>query len=142
MSKKALYYAEAENLFVIEQCTINEIASRLNLAEKTVRIWKGEGDWDHRRKQYLRQKEAFHEELYGFARTLMKSITEDMANGEKVDSGRLYTLTRLLPMITKVKDYEDAVARVAEENKPAPEGLSEDVISTIEEQLFGLKAKK
>ena len=42
MSKKALYFAEAERLYVTEQNTVNEIAERLNLAEKTVRNWKKE----------------------------------------------------------------------------------------------------
>lgn len=139
MTKKSLYYDEAERLYVIDQCTINEVADRLKLGEKTVRLWKADGDWDSKRKQHLRQKEAFHEELYGFARTLMKAITEDMANGEKVDSGRLYTLGRLLPMITKVKDYEDAVKKVVDDNKPAKAGLTEDVFDMIQEQVFGLK---
>lgn len=140
MSKKSLYCEEAERLFVVDQCTVNEIAERLNLAEKTIRNWKAEGDWDHKRKQHLRQKEAFHEELYGFARALMKTIRDDIEGGVKVDSGRLYTLGRILPMITKVKDYEDAVQKVVDDNKPA-NGLTEDVFDLIQEQVFGLKSK-
>jgi len=109
MAKKNLYFTEAERLYVIEQCTINEIAQKLNLAEKTVRNWKEEGGWEHKRLQYLRSRQAFHEELYEFARTLMKTIKEDMETGERIDPGRMYAFTRLLPMIVKVKDYEEAV---------------------------------
>jgi hypothetical protein len=111
MAKKAAFFAEAERLYVIEQMTFTEIASRLKLAEKTVRLWKDEGDWETKRKQHLEQKASFHEELYGFTRFLMKSIKNDMEANVKVDSGRLYTFARILPLITKVKDYEDLVGK-------------------------------
>ena len=135
MAKKAQYFNEAERLYVVEQCIIAEIASRLRLGEKTVRNWKDEGDWETKRLQYVRSKQTFHEELYEFARKLMNSINEDMEAGEKVETGRLYTLTRLLPMLVKVKDYED-VATKKEADKPS--GLTEDVIKLIESEVLGL----
>lgn len=137
MSKKQLYFAEAERLFVVEQHTINEIAQKLNLAEKTVRNWKKEGDWDHKKDQCLKQKTMFHEDLYVFARALMDSIRTDLDAGQKVDSGRMYTLARILPLITKVKDYEDAVTKVTESNKQS--GLSDDVFGKIQEEIFGIR---
>jgi uncharacterized protein YjcR len=106
MAKKQLYFNEAERLYVVEQCTIGEIASRLKLGEKTVRLWKEEGDWDTKRKQFLKERQSLAEELFVFARKLARSIMDDWDKGEKVDQGRLYALARLLPMILKVKDYE------------------------------------
>jgi uncharacterized protein YjcR len=106
MAKKHLYFNEAERLYIVEQCTIGEIASRLNLGEKTVRLWKEEGDWDTKRKQFLKERQSLAEELFVFARKLARSIMDDWDKGEKVDQGRLYALARLLPMILKVKDYE------------------------------------
>lgn len=135
MAKKAQYFNEAERLYVVEQCTLAEIASRLRLAEKTVRSWKDEGDWETKRLQLVRSKQTFHEELYEFTRKLMNNIQEDMTAGEKVDTGRLYTLTRLLPMLVKVKDYEDVSAK-KEADKPS--GLTEDVIKLIEQEVLGL----
>ncbi|MFN7066137.1 MAG: phage terminase small subunit-related protein, partial [Aquificaceae bacterium] len=61
MAKKQLYFNEAERLYVIEQCTIQEIANRLRVSEKTVRLWKEEGDWENKRLQYLKSKEFFHQ---------------------------------------------------------------------------------
>lgn len=110
MAKKQLYFTEAERLYVVEQCTLSEIASRLKIAEKTVRNWKEEGDWENKRLQYLKGKQAFHEEMYEFARSLMKTIKEDMDNGERIDPGRMYAFTRLLPLIYRVKEYEDVVS--------------------------------
>ncbi len=136
MAKKQLYFNEAERLYVIEQCTLTEIASRLGLAEKTVRLWKDEGDWEAKRMQHLKSKEAFHEELYEFARKLMKTIKEDMENGERVDPGRMYAFTRLLPLIIKVKDYEDVLSK--KEKDEDKKGLTEDVLKIIESEILGL----
>lgn len=109
MAKKQIYYTEAERLYVVEQMTFSEIASRLNLAEKTIRNWKQEGDWETKRLEYLKEKRQFHEELYHFARKLAKSIENDMDTGKKIDPGRMYAFTRLLPLIYRVKEYEDVV---------------------------------
>jgi uncharacterized protein YjcR len=87
MAKKALYFNEAERLYVVEQMTLAEIASRLRLAERTVRTWKDEGDWETKRLHGLQEKQRFDEELYVFARTLMAKIRADLEAGEKVDAG-------------------------------------------------------
>jgi hypothetical protein len=137
MAKKQLYFNEAERLYVVEQCTLTEIASRLRLAEKTVRLWKDEGGWEGKRMQHLKSKEAFHEELYEFARKLMKTIKEDIENGERVDPGRMYAFTRLLPLITKVKDYEDVLSK--KENEESKKGLTDDVLKIIESEILGIR---
>ncbi len=136
MAKKQLYFNEAERLYVVEQCTLMEIASRLRLGEKTVRIWKEEGDWETKRLQHIKSKEAFHEELYEFARKLMRTIKEDMENGKKVDPGRMYAFIRLLPLITKVKDYEDVLSK--KETEEGKKGLTEDVLKIIESEILGI----
>jgi hypothetical protein len=134
VAKKQLYFAEAERLYVIEQCTFAEIASRLKVNEKTVRSWKEEGDWDTKRLQYLKSKQSFHEELYTFARLLLKNIREDMEAGKQVDANRLYTLTRMIPQLVKVKDYEE-VARKAEggtDKQPS----NEELVELIEKEVL------
>lgn len=132
MAKKQLYFNEAERLYVIEQCTIQEIANRLRVSEKTVRLWKEEGDWENKRLQYLKSKEFFHQELYEFARKLMKSIKEDLEKGEKVDPGRMYAFTKLLPMMIKVKEYEEAVSSQAKEDT---KDLKEIIKHVLSEEL-------
>ncbi|MBF0487545.1 MAG: hypothetical protein HQK98_05230 [Nitrospirae bacterium] len=135
MAKKQLYFEEAERLFVIEQYTIAGIAEKLNLAERTVRLWKDEGKWDDKRLAYLKSKQAFHEELYDFCRLLMLSAKENMANKLKPDQSQMYTLGKLLPYITKVKDYEDAAAKQEPTEKV---GLTADIIKEIESQVLGI----
>jgi hypothetical protein len=134
MAKKELYFADAERLYVNEQCTVAEISSRLRLGEKTIRNWKEQGKWDVKRKGYLDSRRAFHEELYEFARHLMKSIMADMTAGIKIDPGRMYAFTKVLPNILKVKDYEDVVA--AHELEGKEKGASnEEIVQTIQQAL-------
>ena len=140
MVKRDIHFPEAERLYVIEQMTINEISSKLRLNEKTVRIWKNMGDWENKRRKYLKSKLSFHEELYEFSRKLMSSIKDDLENGEKVDSGRLYTFTRLLPLITKVKEYEDIAAK--SDDKEVNKGLTKDIVSLIEAEVLGIKKEE
>ncbi|MEI7475365.1 MAG: phage terminase small subunit-related protein [bacterium] len=140
MTKKHLHYNEAERCFVYEQMTIEEIASRLKLGERTVRYWKDENGWDDKKKKYIQSKIAFHEELYEFAKKLMRSINQDLENGEKVDPGRMYAFTRMLPLITKIKEYEDVA--VKKEKIQEPKGLTEDVIKLIEKEVLGMNSEE
>ena len=137
MAKKDLYSPEAERLFVVEQMSFAEIASRLHLAEKTARNWAAAGGWKEKRQQYLLSRQSFHEELYQFTRSLMESIKNDISAGEKVDTGRLYTFTRLLPLITKIKDYEEAVSitKISDKEKA---GLTDDAIKIIQESILNM----
>ena len=136
MNTKRQYFDEAERLYVIEQYSLIEIARKLNLSRNTPLEWKELGDWDNKRKQYLRSKQSFHEELYEFSKKLMKGISEDIDSGEKIDACRLYAFCRILPMIGKVKDYEDVVAKKKEDT---PKGLTPELIAQIEEEVLGIK---
>ena len=136
MTNKQYLIGEAENLFVYKLKTVETIANELNLSRKTVMNWKEKGDWNNKRKLYIKSKIAFHEELFEFARKIMKDITEDMEKGNKIDAGRMYAFCKLVPMFTKVKDYEDIVAK--KEEKAAPRGLTPELIAQIEEEVLGI----
>ena len=140
MTKRDLYFAEAERLYVIEQMTFSEIAAKLKINEKTLSSWKAMGGWDSKRKNYIQSRMCFHEELYDFSRKLMESIKSDIDIGEKVDAGRLYALARILPLITKVKDYEDVITKA--EGKDQNKGLTKDIVSLIEAEVLGIKKEE
>jgi len=136
LSKKHLHFYEAEKMFVHENLTSAEIAARLKLSEKTIRAWRNEGGWVEKRNQYLRKDVAFHEELYEFSRKLMRTINSDIENGQKTNTGQLYTFSKILSLITKVKEYEDVVAK---KDKRRKKGLSPEIIRQIEEEILGIK---
>lgn len=70
------------------------------------------------------------------ARKLMSGIISDMEAGEKIDPGRMYTFCKIIPMFTKVKNYEDLVAK--KEEKATPKGLTPELIAQIEEEILGI----
>lgn len=136
MNNKEYLANEAERLYVISCNTVDEIASKLNISTKTVCRWKEKFDWERKKLSYTRSKQCFHEELYEFARKLMKDITADMDAGEKVDPGRMYAFCKVIPMFAKVKDYEDIVSK--KEKKETPMGLTPELIAQIEEEVLGI----
>lgn len=136
LNNKKYLFNEAERLFTYEFLTVDEIAERLHINRKTVMSWKEQGNWDIKRRDYLKSKQCFHEELYEFARKLMKDISSDLDSGEKVDPGRMYAFCRIIPMFTKVKDYEDIIAK--KDKKETPRGLTPELIAQIEEEVLGI----
>lgn len=136
MNSKEYLANEAERLYVYDYNSVDEISTKMNVSQKTVCRWKEKFDWEHKRKSFLKSKQSFHQELYEFARKLMKDISADMDSGEKIDPGRMYAFCRIIPMFTKVKDYEDVVAKKADNDKP--KGLTPELIAQIEEEVLGI----
>ena len=136
MNSKKHLINEAERMFLYEFISLEEISNRLHLNRKTVMDWKEKYGWEKRKIDFLKSKQCFHEELYEFARKLMKDISSDMDSGEKIDPGRMYAFCRIIPMFTKVKDYEDIVAK--KEKKETQKGLTPELIAQIEEEVLGI----
>jgi len=134
MSKKELKFADAERMFVRENCTCNEIAEALNISEKTVRLWKAEGQWDVQRENNNRSRRLFHEELYEFGRAVMSSIMADMKAGKSISDARFNTVCRICPQLLSVKEYEDLVKKAASASLPA---TREELIALADQRLRG-----
>ena len=135
-NKKQYLFNEAERQYIYKFLTVEELADRLNLSPRTIMNWKSEGGWDKKRKEFLKSKQTFHEDLYVFCRKLMNDIMADMENGERIDPGRMYAFCRIIPMFTKVKSYEDIVNKP--EVKEKQKGLSAELIAQIEEEVLGI----
>lgn len=116
---------QAKNLYVRDQLSFREIGKRLDVNERTVRVWrKNAKDWDKEREAFLQSKKGFHEDLYEFTRELMASIRTDLRNDEKVDQCRLYLFKAILPLVVKPRDYE--------ETKQAEEEAAETIHDTTD----------
>ena len=140
MNSKDYLLNEAQRLYIYDLYAVEEIAAKLGLSTKTISRWKDKYDWEYKKQKFLKSKQSFHEELYEFARKLMKDIMSDIDAGEKVDIGRMNTFCRILPMFVKVKDYEDVVSK--REKKETPQGLTPDFIAQIEEEILGIPRKQ
>ncbi|MBN2189330.1 MAG: hypothetical protein JW699_07735 [Chitinispirillaceae bacterium] len=133
MAKENLYGPEAERLYVTEQSTIAEIASRLRIAERSVRNWKERGRWDEKRQAYLNSRRAFHEELYDFGQHLLRKIREDEMNGVPVAPHRYHALMSICPNLTKIRDYEDVSRQRTDKTKPGAK--TEDAVKAVRSVL-------
>jgi exonuclease VII large subunit len=138
LPKKENLSENAERLYVIERMTINEVARNIGVNERTIRRWKSQYNWDSKKEQYINTKQMFHEELFNFSRKLMSSIEYDMDRGEKVDPGRMFAFTKTLPLITKIKEYEDDVAKKENRNSKTAE-ITPEFIKQINEEFLGIK---
>lgn len=145
--KKNILMPIAERMFIVEQQTIDSIAGNLQVAEKTVRLWKAEGNWDIKRSQYLKTKTDFHEDLYNFARKLMKVIALDMdrmlenptiddSERDKRLESRINSMSRLLDKLPKTKDYESKIKAEAEAENESE--VSGDIISQKVHEILGI----
>ena len=136
MTTSEVLVSQAERLYIVEQMTLPEISQHLGVSERSLMRWKKKNSWETKKNQFIESKTNFHEELYNFARKLMSCIEYDIDNDNKVDPGRMYTLTRLLPLITKVKDYEDCVIK---KEKDENKGITPDFVQLIESEILGMK---
>ena len=136
LGKKDAHFAEAEQMYVEEQKGLENIAFDLNLNYKTLHRWKKLGNWDSKRKSYIKSQLSFRERTHNFANKLLDSIEDDFENGDKPAVGRLYTIARILAMITKVQDLPDtAKKQITDDGKTS---LTPEDVREIEE-LLGIK---
>ena len=140
MVKNEILIANAERFYVLERMTVKEVAQQVGVNERTVRRWKQEHAWDIKKEQYYNTTSLFHKEMYNFARKLMSSIEYDLDNGNEVNSSRLYTFTKMLPLITKIKDYEENIKN--DSNKKESEGITPDFVKLIETEILGMKSSE
>ncbi len=139
MANSEIILANAERFYVIERMTEKEVAQQVGVHERTIRRWKKEHNWDVKKDQYFQTASLFHKEMYNFARKLMLSIEYDLDNGNEINSSRMYTFTKILPLITKIKDYEEHIKN--DSNAKIPEGITPDFVELIETEILGMKPK-
>ena len=139
MANSEIILANAERFYVIERMTEKEVAQQVGVHERTIRRWKKEHNWDVKKDQYFQTASLFHKEMYNFARKLMLSIEYDLDNGNEINSSRMYTFTKILPLITKIKDYEEHIKN--DSNAKFPEGITPDFVELIETEILGMKPK-
>ena len=56
MAKNEVLLSNAERLYVVDQLTIEEVAQKVGVNERTIRRWKTDHKWDLKKEQYLSTK--------------------------------------------------------------------------------------
>lgn len=129
---------QAKILFIKGHMTQEELARKLNISERTIRRWKQAGGWKQLRDDFRQNNISFHQELYLFAKKLILSIRRDIEKGIKIDTGRLFAISKLLPLIKLVKEYEDSVAKSMAANAVKNANISSKTIKQIQGEILGL----
>ena len=129
---------QAKILFIKGHMTQEELAWKLNISERTIRRRKQAEDWKQLRDDFRQNNISFHQELYLFAKKLILSIRKDIEKGIKIDTGRLFAISKLLPLIKLVKEYEDLVAKDKTSNAVKNANISSKTIKQIQGDILGL----
>lgn len=137
MAKKETYFLDAEKMYVEERIPISGIAIRLGVSEKTLRDWKAEGDWENKKKNYLKTQNSCNIEIYKLVLKLTKKVNEDIDQGIMPEASLLYTIKSLSSTLPKIKSYEDS--KIQEETDTKDEKAStEDIVSRVND-ILGIK---
>ncbi len=129
---------QAKILFIKGYMTQEELARKLNISERTIRRWKQAEGWKQLRDDFRQNSISFHQELYLFAKKLILSIRKYIEKGIKIDTGRLFVISKLLPLIKLVKEYEDSVAKSKAANAVKNTNISSKTIKQIQGEILGL----
>lgn len=148
MSRKKFYYTEAERLYVEEQMTVEEIASRFNVSVRTLKTWKKENHWSEKRQEFLDFKQMYLEDFDIFVRNMISSLEKDLDKKREISSGRFYSFNRQLDMLLKYKKAEAYVKKFMEKHpdfgrekseEEKPKTLSPEIVRQIRRDILGLK---
>lgn len=136
-SKKEAFYEHAERMFVEQGSTRENIAERLGLGEKTVRIWAIEGGWEGKKAALMKTVTAANLGVYEVIRKYTVAIQADLDAGTEVSKQRIDALAKLVKSVGGLKKYEDQVAqeRVDIEKKELGAGGEDELIAKVNDLL-------
>jgi uncharacterized protein YjcR len=106
LSKKCLYYLDAQQLYVVELMNVSKIAKYFNIAPSTVSKWKKFGQWQEKREKFARLKLDIQEEFCVFGKKLLTAINEEFDAGRKIDSKKMYMFTKICPPLLKILKHK------------------------------------
>jgi uncharacterized protein YjcR len=125
----------AHDLYVYQQMTYDEIASRTGRSEKTIRTWSSEGDWSGERERELRTRVHVHEKLHTLVQKLTDRMIKDCDAQTELSPQSLHALTNLVNSMHKLYQYEgDKQADAATDSS---EKLTPDAIADRVKELLG-----
>lgn len=134
MAKKNLL-PDAENMFVNEARTIDEIAAKLNISNKTVWSWIQQYKWSEKRAILTQARTRSHAAMYSLALELINSIIEDIAEKKEPSAQRVQLLCKLWDMIPKALKYEEETNQEVKQTAVSDENKTNEVLGTVKKVL-------
>ena len=131
----------AERMYVQENRTYADIATIMDVTEKTVWSWgqPGAGNWETKRENFLKSKTASYEEQYNMLISVCKQIRTAL-DSNLIPHQNLITLyNNLTSGIKKTKEYEDGMAAAQlKAQETGKKTIKPETFAQIEGDLFGL----
>jgi hypothetical protein len=128
VGKLALYYDEAERLYVREGFALDTIVGMLgkNVARKTLFNWKRDHDWEGKRKKYISQTKDMYDEIIEITKLTIKEAKTNPT------PHNIYAMSKA---IAALKQYQ-GVKVIEDETTPKERReLTEDAVKEIESKL-------
>ena len=136
MSKLKLY-KQAENLYIEEGMSIEDICRNLNISRRTIFYWKKKYDWDKSRNKKYKSESKLSTELTDIALKFMQQISKNMDNKIPTSQAEYYALINLIKNIPEVKKYEKSVERDLTKTKLPLKSLTPAFINQIQKDVLG-----
>ena len=139
MNKKDTYFCLAERMYVEEQKTACEIAQNLNLTEKTIGVWKKNGNWDDKRRKFLNSQFACYSGLYELLNKVTEKVVEDFKEtGEIPERSTMNFISKMIDKLPKLKNLEALeIAEKLEKETGENKNINKDILLNVDKFLRG-----
>ena len=128
---------QAENLYIEEGLSVDDICQNLNVARRTIFYWKKKYEWDKIRDKKYKFETNFSTELTDMAIKFMKQISKNIDDKTQTSQAEYYTLLNLIKNIPEIKRYENELAKVSAISKTTTKPFSPEFIRQIQKDILG-----
>ena len=136
MSKLKLY-KQAENLYIEEGISIEDICRNLDISRRTIFYWKKKYDWDKSRNKKYKSESKLSTELTDIALKFMQKISKNMDNKIPTSQSEYYALINLIKNIPEVKKYEKSIEKDLIKPKLLSKSFTPEFIKQIQKDVLG-----
>ena len=128
---------QAENLYIEEGMSIEDICRILVISRRTIFYWKIKYDWDKSRNKKYKSESKLSTELTDIALKFMQQISKNMDNKIPTSQSEYYALINLIKNIPEVKKYEKSVEKDLIKPKLLSKSLTPEFIKQIQKDVLG-----
>lgn len=132
MSKMKLY-DEAEDLFVQNELSPDEISDKTGVSRRTLYYWMAKYKWNDKKQEIKKSQKALSEDLFEFCKKLMRKIKSDMESKLPPNRAELYSLVNILKYLPTLQKHESISPR---ENSVKNE-ITAETIEKIQREILG-----
>lgn len=135
MSKLKLY-KQAENLYIEEGMSIEDICRNLDISRRTIFYWKKKYDWDKSRNKKYKSESKLSTELIDIALKFMQQISKNMDDKIPTSQAEYYALINLIKNISEVNKYEKSIEKDLIKPKLPLKSLTPEFIKQIKKDFL------